>query len=100
MGAYFTPKVTNVTVAAAGTRVQLTSSSPTPCRSIIIQANSGNTGDIYIGGVTVSSSVYGIRLTKGSSITISNDLNDAKIDLSGFYIDAGTSADGISILYL
>lgn len=98
MGLNFTPKIVNKTVSSAGTRVQLFSSE-TPCHSFTIQANSGNTGVIYLGDVTVSSTVYGAAITKGTSFSASCDGNDSKLDLSLWYIDAGTSNDAVSITY-
>lgn len=96
---YFTPKVLNKTVTTAGTRVQITTGSPTPCRSVTFQANSANTGAIFIGDSSVSSTVYGVRLAAGSSYSIGNDLNDNKLDLSTFWVDSSVNAEGLSIFY-
>lgn len=97
-GLYFTPKVVNKTVSSAGTRVALFSSE-TPAHSCTIQANPGNTGVIYVGDVTVSSSVYGVSVSKGNSFTFACDGNNSKLDLSLVYLDAGTSSDGVSVFY-
>jgi hypothetical protein len=94
----YLPQVINGTVATAGTRVKLSSASA-PFRLAIITALAGNTGVLYIGGETVSSSVYGIALTKGTSISITSSGNDPTFDLSNFYADVGTNSDGFSILY-
>lgn len=95
----FAPHTLNKVVTTAGTRIPFTATAPTGARLIIIQANSGNTGVIYIGDITVSSTVFGVKLAAGVSIAIANDGNDAKFDLSQFYADAGTSNDGFSVLY-
>lgn len=97
-GFYFTPKTLNKTVATAGTRVQLFASS-TPCRSCTIEANPANTGVIYVGDATVSSSVYGLSISKGNSYTFSCDGNDSKLDLTDIWLDCGTSGDGVSVFY-
>lgn len=94
----YRPHVANVAVTSAGTRVAL-ASSETPSRLFTIQANVGNTGTIYVGDSSVSSSVYGVALAKGTSISFGESDDDAKFDLSRIYIDAGTSNDAVSILY-
>lgn len=95
---YFTPKIANIVVTTAGTRVNVKTTA-IPFRSITIQANSTNAGAIYVGDNTVSSVVYGVRLGAGATLQIANDNNDAKMLLSDLWIDAGTNGDGISILY-
>ena len=94
----YTPKLINGVVTTAATRVKLASSSTT-FRLATIQANAGNGGTIYIGDVTVSSSVYGIALPKGASIAIGASGNDPNFDLTQFYADTSNSGDGFSILY-
>lgn len=99
MGLYVTPKILNKVVTTSGTRVALFASE-TPCKSVIITANKGNTNDIFVGDVTVSTSVYGARLTPGSTITLSvSSTFDSKIDLSLIYLDATTNGEGVSLLY-
>src|SRR3954471_15270239 len=58
------------TVTLAGVRVQLGSNS---ISGGIIQAPSTNTGLIYVGGSTVSSSSYGAELQPGQSAGIAID---------------------------
>jgi hypothetical protein len=53
-------------VTTAGTRVALAST--TACQGVLIQAKAANTGIIYIGGSTVSST-SGIFLYAGESVT-------------------------------
>lgn len=68
------------TVTTAGTRVQLASHSAV---GGIIQAPSTNSGLIYIGDSTVSSSVYGSELQPGQSAGVSiNNTNTIWIDSS------------------
>jgi hypothetical protein len=89
-------------VTTAGTRVALASSA-TLAVSVMIQAKSTNTGPIYIGGSTVSSTSYGARLTAGNSLSI--EMPDMgmggsyEVDLSEIYIDAGTNGEGVSVVY-
>lgn len=76
-----------VTVASAGTRVQLSSVS-TGIHTVVIKALAANSGKIYVGNSAVSSS-NGFELSAGEGITITvNNLNIV-------YIDAGTSGDKV-----
>lgn len=77
-------------VATPGTQVALATS--TACRRVTIQAKIANTGYIYVGDSSVSSS-NGIALSAGNSIT----LNVNGLDI--IYIDADTGGEGITFLY-
>lgn len=79
------------TVTTAGTRVQLVASS-TACTKIIMTAEDDNTGKIYYGGSTVSSSV-GDYLFPAQKITLEID------DVNKVYIDAETNGDGVKFTY-
>jgi len=59
----------NKTVATAGTRVQLSTTSKL-ITDLIVQANSGNSGVIYVGDSTVSSSVFAIAITAGNTLSL------------------------------
>lgn len=75
------------TVTTAGTAVAI-GSGGVKARNITVRALSGNTGDIYLGSSTVSST-DGFPLSPGEVITVpAGDLND-------YYIDAETSGDKI-----
>jgi len=91
-----------VTVSVAGTRVQITSSA-SGCGGIIFQANSANTGKIYVGDSTVTSS-NGIAIGPGESYTIASQsldgVMDAELILSDYYLDADTSGNSCRIQYL
>lgn len=71
-------------VTTAGTRVQLGNNS---IAAGILQAPSTNTGLIYVGGATVSSSVYGAELQPGQSVGVS--VNNTNL----LYIDASVNGD-------
>jgi hypothetical protein len=74
-------------VTTAGTRVQLPS---VPCKMVTIIAKKTNTGSIYCGLVTVSSTVYGVELEKKESFDFQvNNANE-------IYIDASVSGEGVS----
>ena len=77
-------------VVTAGTRVQLASNAVT--NGFILQAPSTNTGLIYIGGSTVSATVYGAELQPGqsTSVMISNT--------NAIYIDSSVSGDKCAVI--
>lgn len=81
----------NKDVTTAGSAEPLVASS-TPFKNLDVQAKFANTGNIYIGGSTVSSS-RGIALVPGSSRNYKNgDLND-------IYIDVDTNGEGVTFSY-
>lgn len=75
-------------IPTAGTRVQLASNSVI---AVIIQAPSTNTGSIYVGGSTVSNTVYGSQLLPGQSVGLAID-NTNKI-----YVDTATNGNDVAI---
>jgi hypothetical protein len=86
-----------VTVTTAGTRVQL-SSSAVPTRSITVQALPGNTGNIYVGTVTVDST-KGHILQPGQAMKLSTDEGREELILSDYYVDSATSGDKVVFSY-
>lgn len=91
-----------VAVTTAGTRKQISTDSKA-CYAIVLQANSSNTGKIYVGDSTVTSS-NGIELSAGDSLTISpqsiNGGSDTEINLTDVYIDAQVSGESVRVHYL
>jgi len=80
---------TVATVTTAGTRVQL----PTlACSKVTIIAKRANTGYIYVGMNTVSSTVYGAELAAKDSMDF--DVSN----LNEIWIDASVSGEGISYI--
>jgi hypothetical protein len=80
------------TVAVAGTAEALVASA-TPCKRVHITAEDDNTGKIYYGGSSVSSSV-GDYIFAAQSKTIEID------DVSKIFIDADTNTDGVKFTYV
>lgn len=86
----------NGTVPTAGTAVQVNPVS-TPCASLTITANEGNTGELCYGGsnvVAAANGRIGTPLVQGQSVTLAID------DLSKVYLDAVNSGDGFSYSWL
>ena len=90
-------------VASAGTQEAL-SASTIWAKTIMIQAESSNTGIIYIGDSSVSSSDYAVELAAGNSVSIEappiGPGQVEELDLADIYIDASVSTDGVSVGYL
>ena len=82
-----------VTVSSAGTRVAC-SASTLPVASVLIQADTSNTGYLYVGDNTVSST-KGISLSAGDAIEFSVSVNGRtdELDLADIYLDAQTSGN-------
>lgn len=74
-------------VTTAGTRVRLPAFA---CKQVTLIAKKGNTGSIYVGDVTVSSTVFGAELELKESITL--EVSNTNL----IYIDASVSGEGIS----
>ena len=73
-------------VTTAGTRVQM----PTfACQSVTVKALVANTGLIYIGGSTVSST-NGFQLSAGDSVSM--DISNVNV----LYIDSSVNGEGVS----
>lgn len=85
-----------VTVTTSGTAVQLASSGS--CTALLIRANSGNTGKIWIGGSTISaSSQNGAWLNPSDPLGwISPGGTLRYYKLTDFWIDATNSGDGVT----
>lgn len=89
--------LTAVTVAAAGTAQPLSATS-LPVNSIIVQAATANTGNVFIGDSTVSAT-NGITLIPGEtySITITAMGRTDEIDTATVYVDAATNGDKVRV---
>lgn len=95
------PKHFRKTVTTAGTRERLTALSlRVPC--IDFQAETDNGGRVFIGNNQVSSSNCMASLGPGDSLSLlaaDYGLADAQWDLSEFWVDVGTSTDGVFVGY-
>lgn len=103
---YIGPIVTTLTVATAGTRVQC-SATALPVLSVYFEALGTNTGSVFIGDSTVSSSKYMSARSAGLGINVSWDNagssarpGSTELDLSKFYIDASANTQIIQMTYL
>ena len=76
-------------VPTAGTRVQI-SSSLSQVKAIEFHARSGNTGAMYVGDSTVSST-SGRELRPGEVLALS--FGDASIPFNVFYLDTATNGN-------
>ena len=85
-----------VTVSSAGTAVQFEATGIS-VRSIYILAPDTNSGLIYLGSSTVSSS-SGSRMAPGKALTLSVVPGELPINMSQLYVDAASSGDKIEYL--
>jgi len=84
------------TVTSAGTQVALASS--TKVSSLVMKAMETNTGLIFLGDSTVSSSTGG--LTASQAISWESDNNRGLLDLADIYVDSAVSGEGVDIWYV
>lgn len=78
-----------VAVTTAGARVRMDTQL---CNEVLVTADPENTGYIFIGDVTVSSSVYGVKLAAGGYIS----LNISNVNL--LYVDSSVNGEGVSFI--
>lgn len=83
-------------VASAGTAEALLAASG-EAKIVLVQARPGNTGNIYVGDSSVSSSVYGFLLEPGDSVPLSAT-SLSKIDLTKHFIDSDVNGEGVTFL--
>ena len=105
-----TPKLVTLTVTTAGTRVQVTSDTEIRPHAVYFETLSTNTGQIYIGDVTVSSTVYMARLTIPSAASApswqisspagAGHAGGTGIQLSNMYVDSSVSGEKVQVTYV
>ena len=76
-------------IPTAGTRVQLASNT---ILAGVLQAPSTNTGNVFIGGSSVSSTVFGSELQPGQSVGVAID------NTNNIWADVATNGDDIAFL--
>ena len=90
------------TVAVTGTAVPLSSTS-LKVQSLIIIADSSNTGTIYIGDSAVDAPTrLGIPLVASQDVTVDPTEyfgTDELIDLKNIYMDSSASGDSVNVSY-
>jgi hypothetical protein len=96
-----TPVNASLTVTTAGTRVAVTATTTILPSSVYFEALGSNTGFIYIGLVTVSSTVYISRLAAGQGIEISLDGDNVRqgLQLSNLYADSSVNGEKVLVTY-
>jgi len=82
----------STTVTTAGTAVALAVS--TKCYEVLIQAQSANTGRVFIGGSAVpNDQTGGIYLDAGESVRIN------ATDLIQIFVNSAVNAEGVTYIY-
>jgi hypothetical protein len=89
-----------ITVVSAGTRVKIDAAAQ-DVKGVIVQADSANTGKIFVGDITVTSS-NGFTLNAREALAIdpASPNNPAEMDISTIYVDSDTSGSIVRITYL
>ncbi len=85
------------TVPTAGTQLQLTATS-TPCRKIVFQCLTGNSGDMYVGLSDVSATTANLTVKKFSALE-SESLPIVEFEIENanrVYIDSANNNDKVS----
>lgn len=104
-------KILTVTIATAGTRQRVVTSPFNKIdrypKSAHFRQRITNSGNIYIGDETVSSTVYSdvLQPTDGGSLDFDGDTNYSsgaqdEIDLYNTWVDAGTNGDKVFVSIL
>ena len=62
-------------------------------------SGAANTGNIYVGTSSTAAAATGYPLTSGQTLVLQPLTGKTYIDLSLVYIDAGTSADAVKVIY-
>jgi hypothetical protein len=90
-----------IKTVAATTTPELIVATPTFFSTAIIiackAAQTPNTGDIYL-GLSAGDATQSIKVVSGASLTLTAPVGQ-KLDLSKFYVDVGTAADGVVVVY-
>lgn len=86
------------TVAAAGTPVQLSTTS-TRVNWLLIQPLAANVGAVYLGGSTVTAT-RGFVFNVGDSAVAWPIMAGAEYNLNAIYIDAANNGDGVQFIYV
>jgi hypothetical protein len=101
------PVNATVTVATAGTRVQINSTAGLLPTSIYFEALGSNSGNMFIGLSDVASTKYIARLTAGNGFSITSDgiggtgrLSGIGLSLASFYADCSSSGDKVQVTYM
>lgn len=102
-----TPVNASLTNTTAGTRTRLTATTSITPTTVYVEALGSNTGYIYLGVSTVSSTVYIARLSAGQGIQLNADgigghgrLGSIGIQLSDLYIDSSVNGDKALVTYM
>jgi hypothetical protein len=96
---------TTITVSTAGSAVQV-STTPRPFVWALFHIHPGNSGNIYIGDINVSSTNgFSLQKLTANVAHLDNIILDGKrfaedppLDLKDFYVDAATSGDQVEVL--
>ncbi len=100
------PVQSTITVTTHGTRAALSADTGILASSIYLEALGTNTGYVYIGTSTVSSTNYIARLSAGQGIPLQADAAGGKfrargngLQLSSLYADVSVDGEKVQVTY-
>ena len=91
------PKNKNITVANVSVSYPLSSETSESTSAYTISAGQNNTGTVYVGDYTVSSTNYGVYLNAGD--TYSANRADTYYKIGGVYLRGTVVNDTVSVIY-
>ena len=87
------PVIGTTDIPTAGTRVQINNTARR-CLTITFKGRNGNSGSVYVGGSTVSSS-NGIELRPNESVTFNLAAARVSCLMSDFWLDTATNGNDV-----
>lgn len=96
------PMLLEKTVTTAGTEVPLVTSALYAV-SVYIEAKVGNTGYIYVGDSSVTSTLHTTRLSAGAGFSFGSSGDGrgigGEINIASIYIDSSVNGEGVNVTY-
>lgn len=88
-----------VTVATSGAEQPLVAADVSGVVAIYLSAPAANTGTVYVGDSTVSTTI-GIAIIKGTTAPPIYAPEGQFLDIKNMFVDAATSGDKLNVAYL
>lgn len=100
-------KANRKTVTASGTREALLSTGSIydlRVRALRVRALTTNTGNVYIGDATITTTTFSDILAPGEVLSLSVDMDEWRagkaLNLAKIFLDVDTSGEGVSFSYV
>lgn len=90
--------ITRVTVTIAGTRKPL-ASVRTMATWVNVQNTPTNSGNVFLGDVSVAAATPGVTITPGNAFYCPQENVPTAYDLANMYVDASVNGTTVDVLY-